>query len=286
MDRVDHWLDDFTFNKDAHIAHVLSMVAQNTDLSFGAKERQYDTVGTVQINRLSDVVNTAIAQDPERLGANIEEFTQRFLFGPVGMRHSTWSNGAPNKIYAYTWQSPVRDMMRLGLLMLNDGTWNGKRVLDSEWVYRMTHPAFEDADTGYGYLTWLSARSNYGFGFGGSKLMDTLDTCEPAAIYKTFPHGLSEATNCGYANLDQCQQKYDVGVWHANGLNGQLIVGMKALDMVLVVKDLQTITPLAHAAGLWPIVRPAVIALDPTYKGDEAAFCAAYGNNDYAPDLH
>jgi hypothetical protein len=68
-------------------------------------------------------------------------------------------------------------------------------------------------------------------------------------------------------------------------LNGQLIVGMKGLDLVLVVKDLSKVTPVAVAGGLWPIVRPAVIALDPTYQGDEAAFCAAYGSNNYAPDL-
>jgi len=64
-DRVDHWLDEFTFNPDAQVAHVLGMVAQNADLSFGHKKHQYDTVGAVQINRLSDVINTAIRQDPE-----------------------------------------------------------------------------------------------------------------------------------------------------------------------------------------------------------------------------
>jgi hypothetical protein len=32
-------------------------------------------------------------------------------------------------------------------------------------------------------------------------------------------------------------------------------------------------------------VRLAVIAGDPRFKGDEAAFCAAYGSNTYAPDL-
>ncbi|HEY6557635.1 MAG TPA: hypothetical protein VI072_10195 [Polyangiaceae bacterium] len=287
MDRADHWLDDISFNKDAHLAHVLAMVGHNEDLGLGNKEYTYDAAGTVQINRLSDVVNTAIAQDPGRLGANIEEFTQRFLYEPLGMRHSVWSNGAPNKIYGYSWQSSLRDMMRVGLLMINDGVWNKKRVLASDWVYRMTHPAFEDANTGYGYLTWLQARSNWVISLGGAstgKIPNPLDPCQPAAVYEEFPHGLSESPDCNYID-GKCSQKYDVGVWHANGLNGQLIVGMKALDMVLVVKDFQNYSPIAHAGGFWPVVRPAVIALDPKYAGDEAAFCEAYGNNDYAPDL-
>jgi hypothetical protein len=37
--------------------------------------------------------------------------------------------------------------------------------------------------------------------------------------------------------------------------------------------------------GFWPVVRPAVVALDPTYAGDDAAFCEAFDRNRYAPDL-
>ena len=42
---------------------------------------------------------------------------------------------------------------------------------------------------------------------------------------------------------------------------------------------------LGASGKLWDAVRPAVVAEDPTYRGDEAAFCAAYGSGDYAPDL-
>ena len=36
---------------------------------------------------------------------------------------------------------------------------------------------------------------------------------------------------------------------------------------------------------LWNAIRPALVALDPTYEGDEAAFCDAYQRSAYAPDL-
>ncbi len=115
-DRADHWLDasSITFNKDARLAHILAMVGHNADLSWGRKAFAYDTVGTVQINRLSDVINTAIKQDPARLGANIEEFAQRHVFSALGMRDSSWTNGAVNKVFAYTWNTTVRDMARVG----------------------------------------------------------------------------------------------------------------------------------------------------------------------------
>jgi hypothetical protein len=285
LDRVDYWLDEFTFNPDAHIAHVLAMVAQNEDLSLGNKVRIYDAVGSTQINRLSDVINTVIAQDPQRFGANLEEFTHRFLFDLLGMPQSVWSNGRPDKIFAFSWQATLREMARVGLLMLNDGVWNGQRVVDADWIYKMTHPAFEDADTGYGYLTWLNANSNHTLGNIiplEMKLQQPLDPCSPVSIFREHPHGLSDSPDCNYEEPYSCEQEFDVGVWFASGFGGQVIVGHRGLDMVLVAKELGA---LSGSAGVWGPARPALVALDPMFHGDEDAFCAAYASNRYAPNL-
>jgi hypothetical protein len=76
-------------------------------------------------------------------------------------------------------------------------------------------------------------------------------------------------------------------VWQAVGYQGQVIMGHPALDMVIVGRN---ITPAGLGPdappALWDGLRGAVIAADPKFKGDEAAFCKAYGANDYAPDLH
>jgi hypothetical protein len=283
-DRVDHWLDAFSFNPEARVAHVLAMVAQNVDLGLGEKLFEYDAIGTVQINRLSDIVNAVIAQDPERLGANIEDLTQRFLYDPLGMHDSVWSDGRPDKIFAYSWLTTVRDMARLGLLLLHDGRWSGRRILDEDWVYKMTHPSFEDANTGYGYLTWLISRSNWAFGLypGEPKGEGPVYPCLPATLWEAYPHGISDSPDCNYAPPYACGQRHDVGVWYAAGAGGQYIVGHRALDLVLVIKNLGTER---NSADLWAAFRPALVALDPTYHGDDGGFCAAYGENDYAPDL-
>lgn len=279
-DRVDHWLDDFDFNPDAQVAHVLAMVAHNEDLSYGARDFSYDDTGVVQINRLNDVVRAAIAQDPENLGADIEELTQQFVFQPLGMKSSTWNEGLPDKPWAFGWYTTVRDMARLGLLILNGGVWNAERVVEEEWVQKITHPAFEDASTGYGYLTWLSSRSNH----GEDRAQGPSAPCSPAAIWPEYPHGLSEAADCGYDLPYTCDQEYDVGVWTAAGFAGQHIVGHPGLDMVLVAKYAGLDAP--SFPTVWNAMRPALIALDPTFQGDEEAFCEAYANNAYAPDLY
>ena len=75
---------------------------------------------------------------------------------------------------------------------------------------------------------------------------------------------------------------YDVGTFAANGLNGQLIIGHRGLDLVIVTRNAGfSILP----SQPWNLVRSALIKHDPVYQGDEDAFCAAYRAGDYAPDL-
>lgn len=285
-DRVDHWLDSFSFNEEATLAHVLSMVAHNADLSEDRMVREYDANGDVQIDRIGDVIRAAIAQDSDRLGADLDQFSKRFLFEPLGMRTSTWDGSSPGKRFGFSWSSNVRDMARLGLLLLNDGVWNGERLLDAEIVYRMGHPTFEAVDTGYGYLSWLGARANWTFaGIDGrppslKQPRPSLD-CMPAAIWKTYPHGVSEAEDCGYGRFANCDNEYDVGAWSAQGRGGQYIIMMKGLDLVLILRE-------AGENGItlpWIRIRPAIIAHDPVYADDPEGFCTAYAGNRHAPDL-
>lgn len=110
------------------------------------------------------------------------------------------------------------DLARIGLLMLRGGVWANERLLDAEWIYRMTHPSFEEANTAYGYLTWLNASKNYHLGGIPAPPPDptkgaTLPgPCAPLAINRQHPHGLSNAYDCKLSDAKRCEQQYDVGV--------------------------------------------------------------------------
>jgi hypothetical protein len=279
LDRMDEWVDNITFNQDALVAHVLAMVGFNESLAYDQRKFVYDAVGTREINRLSDVVEAVIAQDPEHFsGASTTgEFAQRELFDRLGMRSSFW-NG---ERFAIDWNSTLLDMARLGVLLVHDGVWAQQRLISQEWIYKMTHPAFEDTNTSYGYLTWLAANRNFSFG-QGPDFQQPLGSCQPAAIWREFPHFPSESTDCNYDGAYSCLQDFDVGVFAAMGLGGQLIVGHRGLDLVIVTRDAGIA---ALATTPWDLVRSALIKHDPVYQGDEDSFCAAYSQGEYAPDL-
>ncbi|MDQ2869411.1 MAG: beta-lactamase family protein [Acidobacteriota bacterium] len=72
-----------------------------------------------------------------------------------------------------------RDFMKLGQLLLNGGTWNGRRVLGQNWVRRATSPLVALGETRYGYLWWVTeypyrgrrVRAFFAGGNGGQVVM-------------------------------------------------------------------------------------------------------------------
>src|SRR5687768_5375935 len=95
------------------------------------------------------------------------------------MRDSSW----PGEVIGGTMVSSQEDLARMGLLLLRRGMWNGKRLLAERYVYRMTHAAFEDTNTGYGYLTYSNAERNWVYSTG------TADTqCMPYTTWPNYPH--------------------------------------------------------------------------------------------------
>lgn len=58
--------------------------------------------------------------------------------------------------------STARDLARFGQLYLNDGVWNGERLLPESWVKYVTTPSGPqppEGDFGYGASFWLLNRS-------------------------------------------------------------------------------------------------------------------------------
>jgi CubicO group peptidase (beta-lactamase class C family) len=197
-------------------------------------------------------------------------------------------------VASHTLYSNVYDMAKLGELMLRQGRWGSRQIVDPDYVYRLSHPQVEDINTSYGYLTWLNDAKNAALLFQ----MKTDQTCSPYAGWKRYPHAPTyDAPNDnGGAPF---RNGVDDGIFWGDGAGGNFTEIHRGLDMVLVVKNDETAQKSdpksqqigsANVTGLeyhrtWRIVRPALVAADPRFKGDEKAFCSAYRQGTYAPDL-
>src|SRR5688500_12718142 len=157
-------------------------------------------------------------------GATTLEAVRDNLFDKLGVQGSwptgTWGTGA---------NISLTDMGRIGIALAHGGWWNGEQVLDPDWVYWMTHPHWEDGNTSYGMYLWLNHRGN-ATGIGGAGSASGAgppggDPCAPGAIWQSYPHPPSEATDCMAIDGQSCDQMHDTGVFSAQGLGGQFIVG-------------------------------------------------------------
>ncbi|MFC1726608.1 serine hydrolase domain-containing protein [candidate division KSB1 bacterium] len=85
-------------------------------------------------------------------GLNLEEFSEQYLFTPMGISDFRWPYIKPDLIAAHgDLKLRPRDMAKIGQMYLNGGVWEGEQIVTAEWVEKSTAGAFQ---SGYGYLWW------------------------------------------------------------------------------------------------------------------------------------
>lgn len=89
------------------------------------------------------------------------EYAKSRLFDRIGAPNAVFETDASGtqvgSSYIY---ATARDYARYGLLYLNDGIFNGTRILPEGWVKYTTTPA-SDSKGGYGSLFWLNQGKKY-----------------------------------------------------------------------------------------------------------------------------
>ena len=106
-------------------------------------------------------------------------FPQRALFDKIGIRRQVLETDPYGNFllngYDY---GTARNWARLGMLYLNDGVWNGQRLLPEGWTKFVSTPAPAWKDSTYGAMVWVNARGAWpelprdAFAFRGAGLQD------------------------------------------------------------------------------------------------------------------
>ena len=90
-------------------------------------------------------------------------FPREALFDRVGMTSAVIeTDAAGNFVGSSLMYATARDWARFGQLYLNDGMWNGERILPEGWVQFTGVPAPADSNRSYGAHFWLGVPSDPG----------------------------------------------------------------------------------------------------------------------------
>lgn len=100
-------------------------------------------------------------------GMETSEYAQIKLFDPLGIPRPEWRKDKKGlAMGGFGLELTPRQLAVFGSLYLNEGVWNGKRIISKEWVEASTIVSVytampsESEQSGYAYLWWMN-------GFGG-----------------------------------------------------------------------------------------------------------------------
>ncbi len=109
-----------------------------------------------------------------KTGEPLEKFLAKRLFEPLGIvRYDQWAREKPEGVVdcGAGLSLRPRDLAKVGLFLMNKGKWDGKQLLNEEWIKDAT-TAPADATNSYGYLFWVRKGTNsfYMLGNNGQHL--------------------------------------------------------------------------------------------------------------------
>ena len=86
------------------------------------------------------------------------DFPRRELFNKLGMKSAIWGTDATGTFIGSSYlYATARDYARFGLLYLNDGVWQGERILPKGWVGYSITPTPAAPKGEYGAHFWLNS---------------------------------------------------------------------------------------------------------------------------------
>jgi CubicO group peptidase (beta-lactamase class C family) len=144
-----NWLEEQSYNdsmKKHDVAYALDFILRQPQVNEPGSKFSYNS-GSTQL--LGQIIEKAT-------GMNIEKFIVKHLFEPLKIKDFEWTKERNGLIGAWGGlRMRSRDMMKFGMLYMNDGKWNGKQIISDSLVNESirTH-VFTDEPNGYGYQFW------------------------------------------------------------------------------------------------------------------------------------
>ncbi|QEC69048.1 serine hydrolase [Panacibacter ginsenosidivorans] len=148
------FLEDYTKSSDA-----TKMLFQKAAMgTYTASHEAKDKPGTVfyyssgNTNLLSRIIRETVGEN------DYHAFPYEQLFYKLGMYNTIMEPDASGTFVGSSYSYGVaRDWARFGLLYLNDGVYNGERLLPDGWVKQTATPSDAAKKGEYGYHFWLNA---------------------------------------------------------------------------------------------------------------------------------
>lgn len=151
-DKICKYVPDVTSEKDRNItiAHLLSMTSEYGRPGLPGEAWFYSHA----VELLSPVITSTYHMTMAR-------FCRIRVMEPIGAMNWEWlaaekSDGSFVSRCGWGLQISASDMARFGFLFLNEGCWEGKRLISREWIALATRSS-QNLKPEYGFLWWVNS---------------------------------------------------------------------------------------------------------------------------------
>ncbi|MEU5531442.1 serine hydrolase [Micromonospora chersina] len=109
-------------------------------------------------------------------GQSLPQYAQAMLFAPLDIASFEWMTGTDGVASAASGlRLAPRDLARIGELVLAEGTWDGHRIVPTDWIRTMLQPRLQTTwGAQYGYQWYIETIEGHrvvaGMGNGGQRL--------------------------------------------------------------------------------------------------------------------
>ncbi|MFH1196477.1 MAG: serine hydrolase [bacterium] len=107
-------------------------------------------------------------------GRPMSEFANEYLFKPLGITEWKWESANDGISFGGSnmYLKP-RDMAKFGQMLLQNGIWNGKQIVNSSWVAEVTKAHYVEPYWAYGYYFWVmrELKAYDAAGHGGQEII-------------------------------------------------------------------------------------------------------------------
>jgi len=118
-------------------------------------------------------------------GMSASAFADKYLFGPMDLGNRIWYTDNRGISYGGVGLCMgIHDMIQIGYLYLNNGSYNGQQLVPSDWIQRATGFKISTGNiipflSDYGYFWWLGEAHGHDFicanGYGGQFIVIVKD---------------------------------------------------------------------------------------------------------------
>ena len=159
------WVEDYVDDKSSDVIDMLfgdkkfignhAAYAASKNLEAAPGSKYVYSSGTT--NLVTKILSRALGEKHGSTDA-MSKFMQERLFGPLGMRSAIPRFDASGNFVGSSYVfATARDFARFGYLYVNDGMWNGSRLLPEGWVDYSRTPIARDPENNldYGAHVWM-----------------------------------------------------------------------------------------------------------------------------------